>query len=77
MAIKKKGKYPKKPKLPKKAASLSVWENFETRLKEYVAKCKDIDAAFAKVEADKKKKENLIVSVTKKHKEEYKPRKKK
>ena len=46
-------KYPKKPKRPKIAASIKVWENFEKKMKAWEAKCKGIDAAI-------KKKDTLI-----------------
>lgn len=53
-----KRKYPKKPKMPKKAASLNTWLKYEQRLKEWQQKCKDIDNA-------KKRKEEIIKRVTK------------
>jgi len=48
MASKK--KYPKKPK---SSASLTTWENYAKRRK-------DVEMYNRKIEADKKKKENLI-----------------
>lgn len=53
-----KRKYPKKPKIPKKSASLNTWLKYEQRLKEWQQKCKDIDNA-------KKRKEEIIKRVTK------------
>lgn len=46
-------KKPKRPKKPKNSASVSSWERYNQRVKEWDKKCKGIDS-------DKKKKENLI-----------------
>lgn len=40
-------KYPKKPKKPKMSASPKVWKKFEQRMKDWEAKCREIDKAEA------------------------------
>ena len=49
----------KKPKMPKKSASLTVMENYVRRWNEYVDAAKAKIKAKAQKEADKKKKESL------------------
>ena len=44
---------PKKPKAPKKSASLRVWENYERRLKDWKQK-------VSKIESEKKRKAAII-----------------
>ena len=48
----------KYPKMPKKGASLAVWENYNRKVKE-------IDSYNAKVKADERKKESLIAQAKK------------
>lgn len=48
-------KYPKKPKRPKASASLKTWENYDSRMKAWAKKCKEIDAAKNKKETIRKK----------------------
>lgn len=49
---------PKRPKAPKRSASVAVWERYEKRLKEWKQK-------LAKMEADKRRKEAIIQRVRK------------
>lgn len=44
---------PRKPKAPKTTASVQVWENYYKRLQDWKKRCN-------KIEADKKRKANLI-----------------
>lgn len=46
-------KLPKKPKKPRQSASLTAWQNYEKRYKDWEKKVKEI-------ESDKKKKAQLI-----------------
>ena len=49
-------KKPKRPKAPKRSASLARWEDYKKRLNDWKKKC-------AKIDADKKKKAKLIDSL--------------
>jgi hypothetical protein len=49
---------PKKPKAPKRTASLMVWERFKQRVDEWKKKCNSIEAA-------KKRKAALINQLSK------------
>lgn len=64
MSKPKKPKALKMPKRPKQSASVTVWENYERRRKETVAKNKkrlsDYKKAINKIESDKKKKASII-----------------
>jgi len=46
---------PKRPKRPKITASPAVWERYESRMKEWEKKCKEIDTALKRKEAIIKK----------------------
>jgi len=52
-------KYPKKPKAPRKSASLSVHESYHARYSEWEKKCKEIDKHNTKVKAAQKKTDAL------------------
>ncbi|MBA7514355.1 hypothetical protein ES705_06383 [subsurface metagenome] len=50
---------PKRPKAPKRSATIQTWQGYESRRNAWSAKCKQIDA-------DKKKKADLIERLSKK-----------
>ena len=66
-------KYPKKPKMPKASASLTTWEGFQARLKDWKKKCNAIDAAKAQKERDKKTKATLIKRMREEVRKPHKP----
>lgn len=44
-------KLPKKPKTPRKSSSLVVWQRFDSRMKDWEKRCREIKAEPAKKEA--------------------------
>lgn len=52
-----KRKYPKKPRKPKRSASLKTWEAYQKRYNEWKKKCSTIDSNL-------KKKEKLIAKLS-------------